>query len=72
MNKLSKLAFLACAVAISNTACGQSQVRNSKGFTIPGSTAPEIKPVVVTEPVLYDTDDPAIWINPPIRLKALL
>ncbi|MBN2411679.1 phytase [candidate division KSB1 bacterium] len=23
-----------------------------------------IKPLVITEPVVYDTDDPAIWINP--------
>ncbi|MDX2247401.1 MAG: phytase [Bacteroidia bacterium] len=28
------------------------------------TTADKITPVVVTEPVQYDTDDPAIWVNP--------
>jgi 3-phytase len=72
MNKLSKLVFVLVAVTIGNTACGQSQAHNSKGLVIPGSTAPEIKPVVITEPVLYDTDDPAIWINPADPAKSLI
>jgi hypothetical protein len=25
--------------------------------------APSIQPVVVTEPVFFDSDDPAIWVN---------
>ncbi|MEI9807456.1 MAG: hypothetical protein WDO16_05980 [Bacteroidota bacterium] len=30
-----------------------------------------IKPVIVSQPVKYDTDDPAIWINPrPILRQA--
>lgn len=34
--------------------------------------APAIKPVIVTEPVVYDTDDPAIWINPTDPSKSML
>jgi 3-phytase len=31
-----------------------------------------IKPVVVTEPVKWDTDDPAIWVNPVDRSQSLI
>ncbi|MFH0988643.1 MAG: phytase [bacterium] len=31
-----------------------------------------IKPVVITEPVKWDTDDPAIWINPDDPAKSLV
>lgn len=31
-----------------------------------------IKPVVVTEPVKWDTDDPAIWVNPVDPAKSLI
>jgi 3-phytase len=31
-----------------------------------------IKPVVVTEPVKWDTDDPAIWVNPDDPTKSLI
>jgi myo-inositol-hexaphosphate 3-phosphohydrolase len=30
----------------------------------------KLQPTVVTETVMYDTDDPAIWINPEDPLKA--
>ncbi|TWR24609.1 phytase [Mucilaginibacter achroorhodeus] len=32
----------------------------------------EVKPVVITEPVKYDTDDPAIWINKADPAKSLV
>ena len=32
----------------------------------------EVKPVIVTEPVKYDTDDPAIWVNPVDPAKSLV
>lgn len=32
----------------------------------------EIKPVIITEPVKYDTDDPAIWVNPLNPAKSLV
>jgi 3-phytase len=31
-----------------------------------------VKPVIVTEPVKYDTDDPAIWVNPADPAKSLV
>ena len=31
-----------------------------------------VKPVVVTEPVQFDTDDPAIWINAADTAKSLI
>src|SRR4051812_24499371 len=32
----------------------------------------EVKPVIITEPVKYDTDDPAIWVNPADPAKSLV
>lgn len=55
-----------------NGACGQSQVRDDKQLAVPGIAAPAIKPAVITEPVLFDTDDPAIWINPADHAKSLI
>lgn len=31
-----------------------------------------VKPVVITEPVNYDTDDPAIWVNPKNSAQSLI
>lgn len=43
------------------TACGQLSVpANGQAYT---DTA-AIRPVVITEPVKFDSDDPAIWVNP--------
>src|SRR5699024_6669488 len=39
---------------------------------LPQPTANAIHPKVVTEPVVYDTDDPAIWINPQDPAKSLI
>lgn len=39
---------------------------------IPEHTANAIKPKVVTEPVVNDTDDPAIWIHPTDPSKSLI
>ncbi len=33
---------------------------------------PRLKPVFITEPVAYDTDDPAIWVNPENPAKSLI
>ena len=35
-------------------------------------SAAEVKPVIITEPVKYDTDDPAIWVNPADPAKSLV
>ncbi|OEK05022.1 phytase [Roseivirga misakiensis] len=42
-------------------ACGNSQIDVDR-----------VKPVVVTEPVNYDTDDPAIWVNKEDPSKSLI
>lgn len=39
---------------------------------IPEHTANAIKPKVITEPVVNDTDDPAIWIHPTDPSKSLI
>lgn len=41
---------------------------SSNKFTHPSA----IKPVIITEPVKYDTDDPAIWINKADPTKSLV
>ncbi|MGC3972130.1 MAG: hypothetical protein QM775_33760 [Pirellulales bacterium] len=51
-------------IALYFISCGQQ-----KKMTI----APDaIKPVVITEKVMFDTDDPAIWINPVDATKSLV
>lgn len=37
-----------------------------------GSLGKKLKPSIVTETVMYDTDDPAIWINPQDASKSLI
>ena len=44
----------------------------TKGSHAPQDQKKVIKPVVVTEPVKWDTDDPAIWINPEDPAKSLI
>ncbi len=36
------------------------------------TAAAEVKPAVITDPVRYDTDDPAIWVNPNDPAKSLV
>lgn len=49
---LSKTAFLAWVIFL-----------NLVHYSFQGLTQTEIQPLLVTEPVRYDSDDPAIWIN---------
>jgi 3-phytase len=45
------------------------------GACAPGSITPAanaLKPAVITEPTLHDTDDPAFWIHPTDRAKSLV
>lgn len=72
MSKLNNFLFAPLAIVLLNTACGQSQVRDDKQPAVPGITATAIKPAIITEPVLFDTDDPAIWINPADHAKSLI
>jgi 3-phytase len=45
--------------------------RQPEAAHLPGYIAP-LQPRVVTEPTRFDTDDPAIWINPADPLKSLI
>lgn len=36
------------------------------------TVADRVQPIIVTEPVIYDTDDPAIWVNPVDASKSLI
>jgi len=58
--------MLVCSI----TACGQLMPGQTKQFTVPVSA--ELKPVIVTEPVEFDSDDPAIWLNPADASKSLI
>ncbi|MEE1946993.1 phytase [Pedobacter sp. KR3-3] len=51
LNKLNCTAWLALLLLAACNANNNTDTTNS------------IKPVIITEPVKYDTDDPAIWIN---------
>ena len=44
----------------------------SKSAGVPQDQTKALKPVVVTEPVKWDTDDPAIWVNPADVSKSLI
>jgi len=63
MKKINRFQLVAIALCLGITSCG------------PAATAvvtEEVKPVVVTEPVQYDSDDPAIWVNPADPAKSLV
>jgi 3-phytase len=57
-----------------NTFCFAPLVLLSLISCKPGTPADttEIKPVIITELVKYDTDDPAIWVNPADPAKSLV
>ncbi|TDE10552.1 phytase [Dyadobacter psychrotolerans] len=64
MNK-NIVSCLFLAIVFSFSSCTKKALK-----TTPDPSA--IKPVVITEPVKHDTDDPAIWINPADASKSLI
>lgn len=50
---------------------GQSGKKEDAAAVVSGDTA-AIRPVVITDPVAHDTDDPAIWINPADPAESLI
>jgi 3-phytase len=68
--KSSILYTPALAVLLMQCACGQTA--SKPPLKLPYADAPEIKPVIITEPVKYDTDDPAIWVNKADPAKSLI
>ena len=68
--KINKIfSTLISALAIIALAFLVSCVKNS---TEKETKSLVIKPMVITENVQYDTDDPAIWINPQDPAKSLI
>lgn len=61
---------LPVAALLLTTAChAQPRVaENAPGTPV----VAKVKPVVITEPVQYDTDDPAVWINPKDPAQSLI
>lgn len=57
--------LITAAVALAMAGCNSTAQNN-------GASDPLIKPAVVTEKVKYDSDDPAIWINPVDHSKSLI
>ncbi|WP_316817007.1 phytase [Pedobacter nyackensis] len=62
MNKTISTFYLASSILFLVAACSQKQTTN---------TAP-VKPLYVSEPVQFDSDDPAIWVNPADSSKSLI
>lgn len=61
MNKTNSTLYLATTILLF-TSCTQQQAANTAA----------IKPLYVTEPVQFDSDDPAIWLNPADSSKSLI
>ncbi len=61
MNRMFKLFSFALTTALLLTGCGGSNKTEQKKVTLAENN--RIKPVVTTEQVMHDSDDPAIWIN---------
>lgn len=51
-----------------NLACGQRAAHRNTAL----EDTTVVKPVVISEPVQYDSDDPAIWVNPSDPSKSLV
>lgn len=62
---MNKKTILTLSLAFGAILCGTTGCKTENTTAI-------IKPVIVTEPVKYDTDDPAIWINPTDPAKSLV
>lgn len=66
------LCFLACARPVNkagNNVNGNTQKFNVNVYT---DTAVAIQPAIITAPVQFDSDDPAIWINPANPAQSLV
>jgi 3-phytase len=68
MNKT--LLALSCLTIFAETACVDAKGSEEKNRVPVAKQA--LKPTLVTEQVNYDTDDPAIWINPADAGKSLI
>ncbi|MCL6260570.1 phytase [Aquiflexum sp. TKW24L] len=64
-----KFTVLTLLVSLFVASCQRSSENTEK---VSESIAEVVKPVFVTDSVIYDTDDPAIWINPTDPSKSLI
>ncbi|NRF38744.1 phytase [Pedobacter foliorum] len=62
MNKFNLITTLSTILMLLNIACTQQK----------HDTTEAVKPLYVTEPVQFDSDDPAIWVNPEDPSKSLV
>ncbi|SDK29902.1 3-phytase [Pedobacter sp. ok626] len=62
MNKHNSILCLTTSLLLFTAACSQNQPVNTAA----------IKPLYVTEPLQFDSDDPAIWVNPADSSKSLI
>ncbi|WP_158825860.1 phytase [Mucilaginibacter lacusdianchii] len=69
MNKFKLLYTAPLILTFFTAACQPSAPSQSNPLVV---ISAEVKPVVITEPVEYDTDDPAIWVNPKNAAQSLV
>lgn len=62
MNKQKTIFYLSALLLLTFTACTQKQVTDPNA----------VKPLYVSEPVQFDSDDPAIWVNPADPAQSLV
>lgn len=62
MNKTNSIPYLTIAILLFTAACTQQQAADPAA----------VKPLYVSEPVQFDSDDPAIWVNPADSSKSLI
>lgn len=62
MNKFHSILLFSTSLLLFTTACNQKQPANQDA----------VKPLYVSEPVQFDSDDPAIWVNPADSSKSLI
>jgi 3-phytase len=65
MKKNNILNLVILAVLSLTVACSNSTIKGNAGTT-------EVKPLYISEPVDFDTDDPAIWVNPADAAQSLV
>lgn len=70
MNKFKIYYLTPLFALLANSACQQPQT--TAGQHTDSTAITEVKPAIITEPVKYDTDDPAIWINKADPSKSLV
>jgi len=70
MNKLQKLNVAALALILMSQSACQQAVKQEAAVVATDSS--EVQPVIITDTVQFDSDDPAIWINKEDPSKSLI